>query len=45
LSWYGKRRNSNAAYKLRIILAGMQPGVKVSDLCRREGFNPVFHAA
>jgi transposase-like protein len=41
----GQRRKWNAAEKLRIVLAGMQPGVEVSDLCRREGLNPVqFYA-
>ncbi len=30
-----------AAEKLRIVLAGMEPDVEVSDLCRREGLNPV----
>ena len=41
----GKRRKWSAADKLRIVLAGMQPGVEVSDLCRREGLNPVqFYA-
>ena len=41
----GKRRKWGAAEKLRIVLAGMQPGVEVSDLCRREGLNPVqFYA-
>ena len=41
----GGRRKWNAAEKLRIVLAGMQPGVEVSDLCRREGLNPVrFYA-
>jgi len=35
------RRKWSAAEKLRIVLAGMQPGVEVSDLCRREGLNPV----
>ena len=25
----------------RIVLAGMPPHVEVSDLCRREGLNPV----
>jgi len=40
-----KRRQWSAAEKLRIVLAGMQPGVEVSDLCRREGLNPVqFYA-
>ena len=36
----GKRRKWSAADKLRIVLAGMQPGVEVSELCRREGINP-----
>lgn len=41
----GGRRKWGAAEKLRIVLAGMQPGVEVSDLCRREGLNPVqFYA-
>jgi transposase len=41
----GGRRKWSAAEKLRIVLAGMQPGVEVSDLCRREGLNPVqFYA-
>jgi len=41
----GTRRKWGAAEKLRIVLAGMQPGVEVSDLCRREGLNPVqFYA-
>lgn len=36
----GKRRKWSAADKLRIVLAGMQPNVEVSELCRREGINP-----
>src|ERR1043165_5064413 len=36
----GKRRRWNAAEKLRIVLAGMQPNVEISELCRREGINP-----
>jgi transposase len=36
----GKRRKWSAADKLRIVLAGMQPGVEVSELCRREGIHP-----
>lgn len=41
----GQRRKWSAAEKLRIVLAGMQPEVEVSDLCRREGLNPVqFYA-
>lgn len=35
----GKRKWS-AAEKLRIVLDGMNPGVAVSDLCRREGISP-----
>jgi transposase len=34
----GKRKWS-AAEKLRIVLEGMNPGVAVSDLCRREGIS------
>lgn len=45
MSTNGHRRKWSAADKLRIVLAGMQPGVEVSDLCRREGLNPVqFYA-
>ena len=40
MSENGKRRRWTAAEKLRIVLAGMQPGVEVSELCRREGINP-----
>ena len=36
----GKRKKWTAAEKLRIVLAGMQPNVEVSELCRREGINP-----
>jgi transposase len=39
----GKRRRWTAAEKLRIVLAGMQPGVEVSELCRREGLNPTLY--
>ena len=35
-----KRKKWSAAEKLRIVLAGMQPNVEVSELCRREGINP-----
>jgi len=41
----GQRRKWSAADKLRIVLAGMQPGVEISDLCRREGLNPVLYYA
>jgi transposase len=33
------RRKWSAADKLRIVLAGMQPNVEVSELCRREGIH------
>jgi len=35
-----KRRKWTAAEKLRIVLTCMQPGVKVSEVCRQEGINP-----
>ncbi len=38
-----KRKRWSAAEKLRIVLAGMEPGVEVSDLCRREGLNPTMY--
>ena len=34
MSQKGKRRRWKAADKLRIVLAGMESGVEVSDLCR-----------
>ncbi len=37
-----KRRKWKAEEKLRIVLLGMQPGVDVSDVCRREGINPTL---
>jgi transposase len=43
MSENGKRRRWTAAEKLRIVLAGMQPGVEVSELCRREGLNPTLY--
>lgn len=39
----GKRKRWSSAEKLRIVLAGMEPGVEVSDLCRREGLNPTMY--
>ena len=35
-----KRRSWSASEKMRIVLAGMEPGVEVSELCRREGVGP-----
>ena len=40
MSQKGTRKKWAAAEKLRIVLAGMQPNVEVSELCRREGINP-----
>ena len=34
------RRQWTAQEKLRIVLQGMEPGVEVSELCRREGVHP-----
>ena len=35
-----KRRQWKASEKLRIVLSGMEPGVRISELCRREGIQP-----
>ena len=35
-----KRRRWSAEDKLRIVLAGLQGDIEVSELCRREGINP-----
>ena len=35
-----KRRQWTAQEKLRIVLTGMEPGVEISELCRREGVHP-----
>ncbi len=42
MSQKGKRRRWKAEEKLRIGVAGMETGVEVSDLCRREGINPTL---
>jgi len=39
MSGVNGRRKWSAAEKLRVVLAGMQAGVEVADLCRREGIN------
>ncbi len=36
----GRKRKWKAQDKLRIVLLCMQPGVEVSEVCRREGINP-----
>ena len=41
----GRRKRWSAAEKLRIVLSGMDPGVEVSDVCRREGVNPTMYYA
>ena len=38
-----KRKRWSGPEKLRIVLAGMEPGVEVSDLCRREGLSPALY--
>jgi transposase len=35
-----KHRTWSAKEKLRIVLTCMQPGVDISEICRREGINP-----
>ena len=40
MSINGSKRTWAANDKLRIVLAGMQPNVEVSELCRREGIHP-----
>lgn len=35
-----KRRRWTANDKLRVVLAGLDGSVEVSELCRREGINP-----
>ena len=35
-----KRRSWSAKEKLRIVLTGLESGVEVSELCRREGIGP-----
>lgn len=35
-----KRRQWSAADKMRIVLAGMESGTEISELCRVEGISP-----
>jgi transposase len=37
-----KRRKWTAKEKLRIVLTCLQPGVEISEVCRREGINPTM---
>lgn len=34
------RRTWSASEKMRVVLAGMEPGVEVSAVCRKEGVSP-----
>ncbi|MFH1920079.1 MAG: transposase [Planctomycetota bacterium] len=38
-----KRRRWTASEKLRIVLAGLESGVEVSELCCREEVNPAMY--
>ncbi len=44
MSKSGKRRPWSAAEKMRVVLAGMEPGVEISALCRKEGLNPTHES-
>ena len=35
-----KRRRWTASEKLRVVVAGLEGSVEISELCRREGINP-----
>ena len=34
------RKRWKSSDKMRIVLTGMEPGVEISELCRREGLSP-----
>lgn len=40
MSANGKRRRLAAGEKLRIVLAGLDGTIEISELCRREGISP-----
>ena len=40
-----KRRRWSSDDKMRIVLAGLEPGVEISELCRREEINPTQYYA
>lgn len=40
-----RRRKWTGSEKLRIVLTCLQPGVEVSEVCRREGINPALYYA
>jgi transposase len=39
----GNRKKWTSEEKLRIVLLGMQAGVEVSELCRREGLSAALY--
>ena len=39
------RRTWSAKDKMRVVLAGMEPGVEVSAVCRKEGVSPTQYYA
>lgn len=39
----GKRKRWTSKEKLRIVLAGLEGGAEISELCRREGLNPTMY--
>ena len=43
MSANGQRKRWTPEEKLRIVLTGMQPGVEVAELCRREGLHPTMY--
>jgi transposase-like protein len=45
MSQNGKRKQWRSADKLRIVLAGLDGTIGISDLCRREGVNPTQYYA
>ena len=40
-----KRKRWTAADKLQIVLAGVESGTEISELCRRDGINPTPYYA
>lgn len=34
------RKKWSSSEKMRIVLSGLEPGVEISELCRREGIQP-----
>jgi transposase len=42
MSANGRKKKWSPEEKLRIVLLGIQPGIEVADLCRREGLSPAL---